>query len=207
MSYNENPFPQGWDYRQEMGGVAVYKMKYDTIRENVMREGICYYFAKMPAGSKYLYYLAIKGTYVADKKQGIFQTFTTDGTLIVEEEYVAGSLHGRQRIFCKTTKKVTTDRMYENGQVHGLCMKIRNGVHLIGEYEHGIPVGHHVEIDKEQYRYATRTGLLGVAGVPMMRGEYVEGRRHGVWESYYSMEPGTVVATVMYHMGEIKMIK
>jgi antitoxin component YwqK of YwqJK toxin-antitoxin module len=107
--------------------------------------------------------VAAQGRERFGERHGRWCHYGDSGHLIIEEHRRLGELHGPRILFGRTR----TERMYDQGHVHGTSRTLRDGVIVSeGWVEHGQKSGPWIEPD-----------MLG----PRAEGDYVDGRRSGPW--------------------------
>lgn len=92
-------------------------------------------------------WLAIKGFYKDGKLHGPQLTLQQDGSAATERNYLEGELHGKT-VERDVQGKVTLEENYEGGMLHGSRMELYHGIQLTGQFEHGVRVGEHLEVQE-----------------------------------------------------------
>tara|TARA_R110002049_G_scaffold609_5_gene3450 strand:+ start:13754 stop:14467 length:714 start_codon:yes stop_codon:yes gene_type:complete len=119
----------------------------------------------------------IKTEGVLDKRKrvGNWKYFYPDGSIMSEENYVDGKLHGEQLVYYPDGK-ITEFSEYKNGLLDGVSSKYSSKGILIEEitYKNNLPNG--------LAKYFELNGDLKETGV------YINGKRDGKWEYYLDGE-------------------
>lgn len=131
--------------------------------------------------SLYVQFFTLKGKIETEgvlkgrKRVGNWKYFYPDGSIMSEENYVDGKLHGEQLVYYPDGK-ITEFSEYKNGLLDGVSSKYSSKGILIEEitYKNNLPNG--------LAKYFELNGDLKETGV------YINGKRDGKWEYYLDGE-------------------
>lgn len=117
--------------------------------------------------------LESKGMMIGKKRIGKWLFFNTDGkTVLSEENYVDGKLHGPYKTFYNDGKP-TEIASYKNGKLDGAYKKyaIKGHIYQNLNYSNGL-------LNGEAKYYSRKTGEL------VTKGQFKDDKRVGTWENY-----------------------
>ncbi len=151
-----------------------------------------------------------QGNYNAGRATGVWEWFYLSGQTLREEEYNAGLEDGMSTEY-NDTGAVIAEGPYVDGMKEGKWVYTNNDHKEEGEYFEGLRSGtwkhYYLSNDQLKFEGAFENGQETGAhvhyfdnGQVRMRGEYIAGNRHGIWEFF--MKDGGRTVTIEYEDGE-----